>query len=117
MKLEPCPFCGGTAKYDKLPDRMDGITYGYDTVIVCTKCHASTGRVRGGKEKQQKEFAAKAWNTRQSTLSERVAELEKVLAVYADERNWSNFADERTTADVWAYSENGADLAKAVLKG
>ncbi|HEY0770491.1 MAG TPA: Lar family restriction alleviation protein [Sphingobacteriaceae bacterium] len=79
MKLEPCPFCGGTAKYDKLPDRMDGITYGYDTVIVCTKCHASTGRVRGGKEKQQKEFAAKAWNTRQSTLSERVAELENLL--------------------------------------
>lgn len=62
MKLKPCPFCGGEAKYQKITDAMGDVVFvGY--IVKCTKCFAAPlpNNYTGDKKK-----AAERWNRRES---------------------------------------------------
>ena len=55
IKLLPCPFCGGEAKFE-INREMGGTQY----QVLCTKCPTTVGRYWFWK----KEDAINSWNTR-----------------------------------------------------
>ncbi len=76
MKLKPCPFCGGEAKFLVKTYKERGITRGYSFGIYCTECDVTTPKTDYGIEFQlnadgeievimdERSLAIEAWNRR-----------------------------------------------------
>ena len=60
--LKPCPFCGGEAELDIMPDMAGWIR------VRCTNCHASTKVFAGGNGRLVRVEAIARWNLRAEAL-------------------------------------------------
>lgn len=83
MKLKPCPFCGGEAKFLVKTYREHGVSRGYNFGIYCTGCNLTTPRINYGIDlrlsdygeiefiNDERQEAVEAWNRRVTDGTER----------------------------------------------
>lgn len=62
QKLKPCPFCGGKAKYNVIPE-VESEPFAGGEFIDCTKCMASTSIMFPTMD-DVTELIIEKWNTR-----------------------------------------------------
>ena len=107
--LEPCPFCGGAAKFGQVEDDEDDINSG-GQFIACTNpgCEASTN-LRFACGEDPKPLLAEQWNRRSdatiTALRTREAELVETLE---QAREWLSG---------WASAEPYIEAINATLAG
>jgi len=91
--LLPCPFCGGRAAREDIPDNRASIDAGA-SYITCTRCHATTAL-----HFDRKENLVAAWNDRAAPdITEPVyKEIERILD---DHRAWIARPDHQVTAKI-----------------
>ena len=63
IKLKPCPFCGGEAKFEEVTIEFNSGFWDYGGIVIkCSKCGVQTNAY------SQTGMAARAWNTRKGDL-------------------------------------------------
>lgn len=82
MRLKPCPFCGGNAKFYTKSTTEKGFTKGWGFGIFCTKCD-----VRTAKDNYKLELHLNEYGDLETVTDERL------LAVTTWNRRATNEAD------------------------
>lgn len=100
IKLKPCPFCGGEAKYMDIRDIF------VSKFVTCTKCGIETKR-----NYLRRSYAIKAWNARKP-MDDIVAELEE-----AGNQRLENAFGGREEWEAIAYRQGTRKAIEIVKKG
>lgn len=79
IKLLPCPFCGGEAKF------ITGSPFIWEHAVACAECGSATRMIGGVTPSMARNRVAQVWNTRKpmQEIVERLDEIKKNFVVNA----------------------------------